>query len=161
MLDQTLRPPTDNLYKFLALAGLVLAALLLTLLFRELFRLQRAHDDAVVTLVAAGMPADAAVEDAPDDGARSLILRRDLLRGRAVELQRLFTGAFMARLVGGSLAVSTVAFGLWYLLVQRPQDELLRRQVAAAGPDPVPRRAGLLRLLHRRWRRRQVTRRRR
>jgi hypothetical protein len=146
--------PTDNLYKFMALAGL--AAFFFSVVYptwqtRELKvkQLEQDAERAVLQIEHAHLVAelyDASGKVKPDaqpDGLATKRRFRDLeikaaqLEGKKQVLIRLaaeanlFSLAFWYGIVAG-LIVTIWGFALWYRRVQKPQDALLQQQLKDA-----------------------------
>lgn len=128
MLD-SIQPPTDNLYKFLAIGGLAFALVAFVALLREQSRLRDAWIDAQIELQAAayvessGLPTDPAL--------RPAYLRREWAHAQLRDLLAQ-TGGFVGKSIATSLFVSALAFIGWFVRVQRHDDALLRLAAAKA-----------------------------
>jgi hypothetical protein len=125
MLD-SLTPPTDNLYKFLAIGGLAFALLVLVFLLRAQAADRQQWLDAHVELMTAGY-----VEGGPiptDVDARRAYYRKEAAAADARGIVQLAGGA------GGyvfwfSIFAAAGGFWLWYVKVQRFEDAILRMNV--------------------------------
>jgi hypothetical protein len=122
MLD-SITPPTDNLYKFLAIGGLVFALVVFVVLLQEQAADRHQWLDAQAELLASGY-----VEDGPiptDSAPRLAYYRREAAMADAHSLMQVAGGAG-GYAVGLSLAAAIVGFTLWYRRVQRYDDAILR-----------------------------------
>jgi hypothetical protein len=155
MLGNTFKPPTDNLWKFGALAGVAVAALLIGLMFHQQFRLRQAEIEVMVRLAELNVPPDTPWDEAPSDETRGLLVRRQLLHQEAQGILDLTVNPVVKSIIAGSVVASFYCFIFWWWKVQRHQDALLRHQVAEIAPEESKPRAGLLRLLYRHWRRKR------
>ena len=135
--------PTDNLYKFMALAGLLIAISIQAMTI-GLFERDRERLDGV-TLELAGIQSDirALEEDAgasgltPDTaGLRRAhdIQRANAIVGAKLEVSRRLTSRLKGVVLYGSIAtalalvLSFLGFVLWYERLQRYQDRITKTQ---------------------------------
>lgn len=138
-MNDTLQPPTDNLYKFIAIAGIAVALLALVFLFREQARLREVYLNAQVELRAGGYVEGSGIP--ADVELRRTYLRRDLAASQGDTLMELGRGP-RSKATGWALGLSVVAFGAWWWRVQRHEDailritaaKLLREEQAASAP---------------------------
>lgn len=126
MIDD-LQPPTDNLYKFLAIGGLAVAVVSYVFLLRWQSTLRAQWVDSQVVLVAGGyqdgtgMPTDPAL--------RQAYCRRELVNSELAGLYK-FLGGWVAPTAAISTTISVLGFGFWYFKIQRYEDTILRLQAA-------------------------------
>lgn len=120
---ETISPPTDNLYKFLAIGGLTLTLVAIVFLFRDQARLRGVYTDAQVELLAGGYIEGSGPP--ADQDLRRAYFRRQAAEHEVKGLLRLIDSPF-GSVMGISLSVSIVAFLLWWFRVQRYDDEILR-----------------------------------
>lgn len=141
-------PPTDNLYKFVAIFGMVLVVAPLVLFFGRAGELRARSAEVRREVALLGFDVDVARQDQerskePDEPLKTRALRRRMVEAQArttelsdllEELERLANVAKISAAAG--LVLTIVGFTLWYERVQRFEDLVLRRQVeAAAGPS--------------------------
>lgn len=160
------RPPTDNLYKFLALFGLFLLGFAIWIAwksfwesaseFRDVANLQREHNELIAVqwgaalreafekadgdMDAVGEFLEDAVERASDETAESAqrLERREWDAQLATESTALIL-IFATVLGAVGILLSFIGFLLWYFKVQRYQDRILRQQAAGdAGRNTRP-----------------------
>jgi hypothetical protein len=182
--------PTDNLYQFLALAGLLLITVSVLGPWREAERLLREYAELMAKLAVLEAETDHALQeiddiekeleeaglsvhampDSQDQGDETPAtpampehvwtrLKSDVTRLRSLQLDRvraraelrakkklvdamhdraIIAGRWAKRAVVGGALISLLGFALWYVRIQRHQDELLRRQVAVPESAPAP-----------------------
>lgn len=124
---ETLQPPTDNLYKFVAIGGLAVALLCMFFVFREQAALRDKWIDAQVELISGGyqegtgMPADSEL--------RKAYFRREYARVEAGNLMK-FLHSHIGHTMGISLGVSILGFMAWWFRVQQYDDVILRTTAA-------------------------------
>ena len=141
-----LTPPTDNLYKFVAISGLVLlfGAPVYWATFE--LQLQERRTEAIVAFEKSWPPAEYFFSPKPDDtpenarvrerweALRNAVEAAEVRNARATarlhQFERLDRGlsALAIVLALAGLAAALVGFRLWYVRVQRPQDRLLLKQ---------------------------------
>jgi hypothetical protein len=119
---ETIQPPTDNLYKFIAIGGLAFALVAFIFLFREQARIREQLIQAEVELRVGGY-VEGSGEPA-DQELRRAYFRRDAAMEESSGLLKLASG-MAAKVVGWSLGFSAVGFGLWWWRVQRLDDAIL------------------------------------
>ena len=118
--------PTDNLYKFLALSGLIIGVVSLFLLFQDAYRSQellrqiKENIEVVKALQTLGQMEEALVTIAKSTA--SLEELKFILEQKEFNKSRGLTFAC----VGFFLSAS--GFVLWYVKVQRYQDKILKEQ---------------------------------
>jgi hypothetical protein len=151
-LTPVLTPPTDNLYKFMAISGLVIAIAGWTL---PLLRLSSAEIQVAEAnrAIAAAESAEArarwlamemSIDSVPDDAARSTYLDATerlsdlvaLAHIQQVEAKSLVSELRATWILGRisialGLAVSIAGFVLWYKRVQKYLDIAIKRSAAA------------------------------
>lgn len=136
-----LQPPTDNLYKFLAIGGIAIIVVALIFYFRAAFAEREKWRDAQVELLATGYQEGSG--EPTDPAMRAAYFRRKLAAEETTGVIKTFapyTGN--AILIGG--IVSITGFGLWWWKVQSYEDEILRltaeklRRDAAEAPASTP-----------------------
>ena len=126
-MDGTITPPTDNLYKFLAIGGLAFALVAFVFLLREHARLSERYMDAQVELQAGGYEEGSG---APEDRElRRAYFRREATRSEFSNLLDL-SRTWVSRTMGFSAAVSIGGFVAWWRRVQRYDDAILRATLA-------------------------------
>jgi len=151
MVDLT-NLPTDSLYKFLALAGVVLFLASYTIPSLLLAKTQEAADQLLVEVAPLNVEAALIREEleraerleTPSSEQverirqRSYELRKlssaiDARKEILIRKSRMLRGLAVATLVGGifSMVVMWTGFGLWYFKLQRYQDMLLKSQAEA------------------------------
>ena len=139
--------PTDNLYKFLALSGIALFVLSVVITNQSANDALRESDKLRIEL--AGLQADVQAlgedtayakthSDVQHERERLLQLRRQAMIGRAesATLDRLIAVAAAYRSLGNWLGsvgggLTLLGFVLWYVKLQRHQDEIVRREATA------------------------------
>jgi len=124
---ENIQPPTDNLYKFLAIGGLVFALVALVVLLREQAAQRERWTDAQVELLAAGYKDGSGEPTDPD--LRRAYFRREFAMGQASEVMKL-AGGVVGKTFGVCLIASFAGFGLWWWKVQRHDDAILRATAA-------------------------------
>jgi hypothetical protein len=124
---ETIQPPTDNLYKFLAIGGLAVVLLALVFLFRDQARVRDRYLEAEIELRALGyLPASSEPKDVE---MRRWYFRREAADAEGAQLIKL-AGGFIGRGIWIGLVTSGIGFGLWYRCVQRYDDRILRATAA-------------------------------
>lgn len=138
---ETIQPPTDNLYKFIAIGGLAFALVTFIFLLREQARLQEQWLDAGVELRAGGY-VEGSGEPA-DHELRRAYFRRESANAAGSGLLKL-AGGIAGKAIGFSLGVSLFGFYFWWSRVQRHDDAILvataakaKREAANPGPASV------------------------
>jgi hypothetical protein len=124
---ETLQPPTDNLYKFLAIGGLAFALLTMVYLLRDQARLRDDYIAAEIELRAAKHPPDAGEPTDPE--LRKAYFRREYSKAQADDLIK-FASGWAGRAFSISLIISILAFFGWWRRVQRYDDAILRATAA-------------------------------
>jgi|GEM_PF-1451577 len=158
---ENLRPPTDSLYKFLAVFGLVLIALgvyvgevhdqksqeyysfLIQTEFDKTERedlvakyvaIDKRNRDPMAYLSEEELPLDSSeINDAMKIIFQNYYNLRVRLPDLEDELDKLRISKKSLYFIGGAFSIA--GFALWYCLVQRYQDELLRMQVMNARSE--------------------------
>jgi hypothetical protein len=115
--------PTDNLYKFMAIAGIVAAISCAYFGINILLDLQESTWE-----VSAQTKVLLARGDAEAEEMEALVQELELLRKKRDELEPL--SEFLAKVAGFSLALSVLGFILWYWRVQRFLDKELSRRAS-------------------------------
>lgn len=137
-------PPTDNLYKFMALAGIVLLVAAPFYWTSYYVKQQERFHATLRSMKAAMPPSDyfyAKVQIEKGDNVsperRQLVEHYDAAKKESDELGDEFlvteqfqrVAAFFAIFLGGlGLVLVFLGFSLWYLRVQRPLDRVLMRE---------------------------------
>jgi hypothetical protein len=121
-------PPTDNLYKFIAVAGLVLlfGAPVYWSSYTDASHGQRLEALRAL-LQKAATPDPRAAEEEVERHKKAYEFVQDALSKYDQWVKYLSLVAAVA-----GLLLAAVGFWLWYVRVQRPQDTLLQRQVEQA-----------------------------
>jgi hypothetical protein len=145
--------PTDNLYKFIALAGVALVFFGIYLFVSHLSKVETKLEDLQHAMARAGAEiaylereiagrqlADISAEERVEFGER-------VLNARLLHEENVVNTAIVARLntrlrlllsVGKivvvlGLVLTVIGFALWYVNTQGPQDQLLQAQLKSAG----------------------------
>jgi len=166
MMDK-LAPPTDNLYKFIAIAGLILMLLGIVLVVRQADQVidsQIAAVDATQEAwLAVGDSEEAknllneymrkasdgegvfglsekanAIEELDEDALSAI--RRVEIRGESFARSVQLNGAiqsYLGYMIGVSIVLMAIGFGYWYWKTQRLQDIILRNQAEEEAPGEV------------------------
>ncbi|MGO8989285.1 MAG: hypothetical protein ACLQGU_14740 [bacterium] len=120
--------PTDNLYKFMALSGIILII--------SSFYIVWKHSDRSQQLLRE-LNASLAVENTNSDNRRSdlsdLKLKSEELKFILKEKPWYMTFLLISQFMG--LVLSIVGFRLWYLRVQKYQDIILAKQARSLRTD--------------------------
>lgn len=126
--------PTDNLYKFLAISGLIVLGFSLVYPFKRLYEVNR----EVIQL--GGEIEIFRLQNTEPCPPLEMQIRAQQLKTKveleraAVEQMRFFKELII---VGGTAgaAMIIIGFGLWYRKVQKPQDLIIANQAASVKPD--------------------------
>lgn len=117
-----LQPPTDNLYKFLAIGGLAFALVAFIFLMREQAKQRERWLDAQVELATGGYQAGSGV---PTDAAlRAPFFRQQAALAETDGIWKLVP--ILGRTIGISISISIVGFAAWWFRVQRHEDAILK-----------------------------------
>jgi hypothetical protein len=118
-----LQPPTDNLYKFLAIGMLAFALVACVIWWRALSSEREKWRDAQVELLSGGYQEGSGI---PSDSAlRQAYFRREYALKEGRGLLSPVLGIVIYTAVGAFL-ISATAFIFWWRKVQRYEDEILR-----------------------------------
>jgi len=145
-------PPTDNLYKFMALSGVVL--LIIAPFFWAKFYITHAERTQLAIQMLRELPppgyfdARAAIEGGLRVSAeqKKLVEKYDALRKESsrVGSEFLFYENFRYVVTGAAIflgllgcALTYFGFRLWYLRLQKPLDRILKKQAAEPDEDPT------------------------
>lgn len=120
---ENITPPTDNLYKFIAIGGLAAMLLCMFFLFREQAVFREKWIDAQVELASTGYQEGSGVP--ADPAARLAYFRREAAHGQGLELMK-FLKSHVGHTTGISMLVSMFGFALWWRKVQGHDDAILR-----------------------------------
>lgn len=120
---ETIQPPTDNLYKFLAIGLLAFVLVAVVFLFKEQARQRERYLDAHVELLAGGYVEGSGVPSSPE--LRRAYFQAEAAKSEASGLHRLVNGT--AGRIGGFCVLGSIfAFTAWFWRVQRYDDAILR-----------------------------------
>ncbi|MEM9753674.1 MAG: hypothetical protein AAF916_09860 [Planctomycetota bacterium] len=130
-MDPALRTPTDNLYKFIAVAGLAIFIVTLVFMFRRAEQINQRWFDTSVRLAEAGAVDFEMPSTLPADPMqRAIIVERQTILKAAEDFKVLATD-WLAKAIFGSGAMAVLGLGLWWWNTQSWQDRLIRLQVEA------------------------------
>ena len=124
MLD-SLTPPTDNLYKFIAIGGLAFALVAFVYLLREQATQWEAYVTADIDLRANGYVEGTG--EPKDVELHKAWLRREWAKSEGESLLQ-FSKGLAGKAMGVSLVISMLGFAAWWWRVQRFEDAKLRME---------------------------------
>jgi hypothetical protein len=141
-MTETLQPPTDNLYKFVAIGALALAIVAFVFLLRENSRQRDRYIDAEIELAAGGYVDGTGLPAEPS--LRRAYASREIARSELDQVVKTASG-FTGKVILVSSLISIIWFVLWWFRVQRYDDAILRltaakleREEQAAIAQKVP-----------------------
>ncbi len=126
---ESIQPPTDNLYKFVAIGGLVFALVATVFLFREQAKFRDQWIEAQIELQVAGYEDGDPIPT--DIEPRRAYMRREWEHTKLKENVKLGEGV-LAKVSGYSLGISLCAFVAWWWRVQRHDDAILKAAASKA-----------------------------
>lgn len=120
---ENLTPPTDNLYKFLAIGCLAAVVLFIALMFQQQAEFRSRWTQAEIELRAAGYQAGSG--EPTDAALRKAYFQREFSVAEWNGIFAVFKGP-LGHVIGVSSTISFFAFAAWWWRVQRHDDLILR-----------------------------------
>ena len=148
-------PPTDSLYKFLALSGLIGILYIFTMLIRSTHKLSEEAEDLTADSEKFGVEIDFlenTVKETDQDDSKErddaiktrllqiklkridLVCRQNKARSTLKLLQQLTTISFIGLAIFTIMTVT--GFTCWYKLIQQPSDKILFNQIQHKPATP-------------------------
>ncbi len=120
--------PTDNLYKFMALSGIILIISSFYIVWKHADRSQE-----LLRELNAGLAVENTYSDNRGSDLSNLKLKLEELKFILKEKPSYMTFLLISQIIG--LVLSIIGFGLWYLRVQKYQDIILAEQARSLRTD--------------------------
>jgi hypothetical protein len=120
--------PTDNLYKFMALSGIILIISSFYIVWDHAERSQE-----LVRELKTGLAVENTYSDNQGSDLSNLKLKLEELEHILNQKPTYMTFLLIGQIIG--LALSIIGFGLWYLRVQKYQDIILAKQAGSLETD--------------------------